>query len=155
MPLEDMFDTCMEIHKDTGYGCRPSMEKEGRKRYSNITRIMISKFLDFTKNCQEYTELKIKEKKKSKKETIVDTISLKRSAEIDLINMQDYPDGDFKWILNYQDLSTGLCLLRALKTNSAVDAAQALCEIFYEHGEASLLNCGNIKGHGKLLTMGR
>ena len=147
MPLEEMFVTCMKVHKDTGYKCRVSMEKECQKIYSNITREIITSFLYLTNNCEEYYKVKeINRTVKSEKDNIANIASLQKCVQIGLIDMQNRPDGDFKWILNVQDLSNGCCHLRALKTNSAVDTAQALCEIFYQHGEPSILNSGNIKG---------
>ena len=51
-------------------------------------------------------------------------------AQIDLIDMQSLPDGEFKWILVYQDHFTKFVVLRPIKAKSAICVAEALLEIF-------------------------
>ena len=160
LPLEEMFDKCMEVHKKTGYKCRTKIEEEAKQKYSNITRDIIETFIFFTKNCKEYismTNSRIKHKTPETPETPetpdnVDEImpevndpSQQKIAQVFMIDMQNLPDGEFKWILNYQDLSTGKVYLRALKANSFIDIAQALCDLFYQHGEPTKLNCFDCK----------
>ena len=143
VPLEEMFDTCIEIHKEIGYQGRNGMETEVKKMFSNITREMVTRFLMFTNNCQEYIEMKNRYKAKNKTITRPDRIE-KKVIVLNLIDMQNNPDGDFKWILNAHNMSTGLCHFRALKTNSAVDIVQTLCEIFHQHGEPTILKLCNL-----------
>ena len=54
VPLEKMFEICLQIHQDTGYQNRTLMEQEGKTRYSNLTRTIMDGFLAITSNCAEY-----------------------------------------------------------------------------------------------------
>ena len=62
--LEDMYDTCNEIHKSVGSQGRKAVLNEASTFYGNITRAIVELFLDFSKDYQ----LK---KKKSKNHGLV------------------------------------------------------------------------------------
>lgn len=51
-------------------------------------------------------------------------------GQVDLIDMQSMPDGEFKWLLVYQDHLTKFVVLRALKNKIAAEAAEQLVDIF-------------------------
>ena len=52
-------------------------------------------------------------------------------GQVDLIDMQSLPDGEFCWILVYQDHFSKLIVLRAIKAKSAICVAEALVDIFH------------------------
>ena len=50
--------------------------------------------------------------------------------KVDYINMQSNPDGDFKWIMIYEDHLTKYCILLPGKTKTALETAEKLKFIF-------------------------
>lgn len=64
-------------------------------------------------------------------------------AQIDLVDFQSLPDGDFKFILYYQDFLTKYHLLRALPCKTAVNVAKHLFQIFIDFGAPSILQSDN------------
>ena len=63
--------------------------------------------------------------------------------QIDLIDCQAYPDGEYKFMLNVQDHFTKYIHLRALKTKTAAEVAWHLFEIFIEFGAPAILQSDN------------
>ena len=43
--------------------------------------------------------------------------------KVDLMDYQSFPDGEFKWLLHWQDHLTKHCLLRSLKSKGAKEVA--------------------------------
>jgi len=64
-------------------------------------------------------------------------------GQIDLIDFQSCPDGEFKWVLNYQDHTTKFVVLRPLKRKAAVDVARELLKIFLFFGSPKILQSDN------------
>lgn len=52
VPIEDMFDKLMEVHKITGYSDRSVMKPEAEKKYANITRVLIELFCEYSEEFQ-------------------------------------------------------------------------------------------------------
>ena len=57
-------------------------------------------------------------------------LMLLKSSQVDLIDMQSLPDGEFNWILVYQDHFTKFVSLRPLKRKCAQEVADAILDIF-------------------------
>lgn len=64
-------------------------------------------------------------------------------GQVDLINMQSYHDGEYKFILNYQDHLSKFVTLRALKTKTAAEVTYNLIDIFCTFGAPSILQSDN------------
>ena len=64
-------------------------------------------------------------------------------GQVDLIDMQSQPDGEFKFILNYQDHFSKFCILRPLKHKTASSVAKVLVEIFSLMGPPTILQSDN------------
>ena len=62
---------------------------------------------------------------------------------MDLIDFQTCPDGEFKWLLVYQDHFTKFEQLRPLKSKSASEVAYALLDIFSIFGVPVILQSDN------------
>lgn len=60
-------------------------------------------------------------------------------CQVDLIDMQTQPDGDYKFILVYQDHLTKFVQIRPLKTKTAAEVAKRLYEIFMTFGAPHIL----------------
>ncbi|XP_059174975.1 KRAB-A domain-containing protein 2-like [Physella acuta] len=144
---DELFDLLNETHLKIGHGGRTRMEKELQKMYKNVTKEVIMLYLRLCKPCQ--TKLS-----NPKKGLVFKPVMFKESnsrGHVDLIDMQSNPDGEYKFILNYQDHLTKFMLLRALKSNSAEDVANQLLDIFTTIGAPSVLQSDNGREFAKLV----
>lgn len=94
VPIEDMFDICYEVHVRIGHGMRDRMQYE-LKSFWNITRTVISLFLESCRPCVE-------KRKKAKRGVVVKPIvssALNSRMQIDLIDYSSRSDsdGDFNY----------------------------------------------------------
>jgi len=62
---------------------------------------------------------------------------------IDLIDFQSTPDGNFKWVMNYQDHVTKYLYLRPLTSKRTTKAAHELLNNFLEQGTPQILQSDN------------
>ncbi len=91
------------------------LQKYLSDKYANITTEMIMLFLNLCESCQ----LK---KSKVRKGIVVKPIisdDWNTRCQADLIDMQSRPDGNFKFILVYQDHQTKFCCLRVRIFNTS------------------------------------
>lgn len=135
VPIEHMYEKLLEVHIATGHGCRDRMEVEVASKYAFITRKAIEMFLDLCETCQ----LK---KKQAKKGLVVKPIlskSFNSRCQVDLVDMQSQPDGEYRFIMVYQDHLTKFVQLRALKTKTAEAVTKKLRKIFSIFGAPHIL----------------
>ncbi|XP_045448769.1 KRAB-A domain-containing protein 2-like [Melitaea cinxia] len=66
-------------------------------------------------------------------------------CQVDLIDFQTQPDGNFKFIMVYQDYLTKFVLLRALQCKRAAEAAYHLNDIFVTIGAPCILQSDNAR----------
>ena len=102
------------------------MYKEVQKKYKNITQEHISLYLSICTSC-------LKKSSVPKKGMVVKPMVyryMNPRGQVDLIDMQSQPDGEFKWILVYQDHLTKFVQLRATKSKRAAEVAYHLLDIF-------------------------
>lgn len=138
---EELFDLLHDTHLKIGHGGRTRMEKEIQAKYKNVTKEAISLYLRLCKPCQ--TKLSNPKKGLVSKPMIFKELNSRCQA--DLIGMQSNPDGDYKFILNYQDHLTKFILLRPLKSKRAEEVAYQLLDIFTIIGAPSVLQSDNGK----------
>lgn len=134
-----LFDAIRAEHLITGHGGRDIMHHKTKAKYVNITKDQLQLFADLCEDCQ----LK---KKKVRKSLVVKPIVSRyynHRCQCDLIDMQSEPDGDFKFILNYQDHLTKFLCLRALKRKTADEVADQLIDIFCMFGAPHILQSDN------------
>ncbi|XP_061254644.1 SCAN domain-containing protein 3-like isoform X1 [Bos javanicus] len=130
---EDLFDILHDTHLSTGHGGRTRMEKELQAKYKNITKEVIMLYLTLCKPCQQ---------KHSKLKKVLTSKPIKEvnsRCQVDLIDMQLNPDGEYKFIMHYQDFRTNLSFLRSLKSKRPKEVAHALLDIFTIIGAPSVL----------------
>ena len=95
--LEELYDVIRDAHVACGHGGEKRTEKELDKTYANITREQIKLFLARCQNCQ----LK---KSKHNKGVVVRPIMSSRfnsRGQVDLIDLQSQPDGDYRYIADH------------------------------------------------------
>ena len=64
-------------------------------------------------------------------------------CQVDLVDYQSFPDGEYKWIMHYQDHLTKFSVLRSLKTKRAAEVAYQLTGIFLLLGAPYILQSDN------------
>ncbi|KAL0808279.1 hypothetical protein ABMA28_012774 [Loxostege sticticalis] len=138
IPSENYYDTLLETHLATGHGGRDKMI-HALKDKKIVPQFAIKIFASLCKTCMT--------KKSFPKSGIVIrplvTNDFNKRGQMDLIDLQSAPDGDFKWILNYQDHLTKFCFLRPLKSKHAHQVALELLKIFLEVGCPQILQSDN------------
>ncbi|XP_047591129.1 SCAN domain-containing protein 3 isoform X1 [Lutra lutra] len=134
---EELFDILHDTHLSIGHGGRTRMEKELQAKYRNITKEVIMLYLTLCGACQQ-KNVKLKKVLTSKPMKEVNS-----RCQVDLIDMQLNPDGEYKFIMHYQDLRTKLSFLRSLKSKKPKEVAHALLDIFTIIGAPSVLQSDN------------
>ena len=98
-----------------------------KKKYANITAEAVKIFISLCEECQ------CRRNKTTRANLVVKPIwssDLNSRGQVNLIDMQSQPDGNFKWILNYQDHFTKFVHLRPLQRKCADEVASTLFDIF-------------------------
>ncbi|KAL1516546.1 hypothetical protein ABEB36_000452 [Hypothenemus hampei] len=136
---DELFNILQDIHTSTGHGGRDRMMKKTTEKYKNIVRTEISLYINLCAPCQ----MKEKREKKSilsKPEVFNDFNS---RCQIDLIDYQSQTDGNYKFVLVYQDYLTKFIILRPLQTKRAEEIAYHLMDIFAIFGAPAILQSDN------------
>ncbi|XP_041369797.1 KRAB-A domain-containing protein 2-like [Gigantopelta aegis] len=139
--IEETFDVVKRAHIATGHGGRDKMVYELTKKYANITIEALNLFKSL---CLEYQK---KRKRPTTKGIVVKPIISKdfnSRAQVDLIDMQSMSQGQFKWIMVYQDHLTKFCVLRPLTSKRAAEVAFQLLDIFLLLGAPCVLQSDNL-----------
>ncbi|XP_011165454.2 KRAB-A domain-containing protein 2-like [Solenopsis invicta] len=132
----DLFNILEEMYVAVGHGGRTT---ECNRKYKNIT---VKAIMTYLKLCQPYQ----KKQKTLKKGIVIKPIlhsEMNSRCQIDLIDLQTNPDGNYKFILVYQDHLTKFVILRALRTKLAAEVAYHLLDIFTTFGAPSILYSDN------------
>ncbi|XP_050056256.1 KRAB-A domain-containing protein 2-like [Aphis gossypii] len=136
---EDLFDIIHDAHIKTGHGRRTRVISELQTKYKNITYESVTLFLSLCVQCQ-------RKQKVPKKGIVVKPIisrELNSRCQVDLVDMQTCKDGEYKFILNYQDHLTKFIQLRPLKSKTAEEVALTLLPIFLTFGAPNILHSDN------------
>lgn len=136
---DDLFNILEETHLAIGHGGRTRMLKECSRKYKNITVEAIMTYLKLCQPCQ-------KKQKTLKKGIVIKPIlhsEMNSRCQVDLIDLQTNPDGNYKFILVYQDHLTKFVILRALQTKRAAEVAYHLLDIFTTFGAPNILHSDN------------
>ena len=131
-----MYNIVMRAHINTGHGGRDRMLKEVNKKYANVTRDVLNLFKEMCEECQ------LKKRKIASKGLVVKPLLSKdfnSRGQVDLVDMQSMPDGDFKFIMHYQDHLTKFSVLRALTSKRALEVGFQLLDIFLLSGAPHIL----------------
>lgn len=136
---DEMFDILHDAHLAIGHGGKHRMESECKKKYKNITQDVIKLYLRLCEGCQK----KLKSVKKGLVVKPMVFSEMNSRCQVDLIDMQSHPDGEYKFILVYQDHLTKFVQIRALKSKRAEEVAKILVDIFCIFGAPSILQSDN------------
>jgi hypothetical protein len=111
---DDLFDVMLECHLKIEHGRSEKTHAICASKYSNISMNICDLFVE---TCPECIRDKHTQTRKVKLEPILSETFNDR-GQMDLIDMQATPDGEYKWILHYQDNLTKFSYLRALRQKS-------------------------------------
>ena len=118
VPLEEYYDILLDIHRQSGHGGRDKIQYQLKDRFI-IVRKAIDLFLSLCPICES-------ERNIPKKGIVTKPITSRdfnERGQVDLIDLQSAPDGEFKWLLNYQDHGTKFIHLRPLRSKKAIEVA--------------------------------
>ncbi|XP_060873867.1 KRAB-A domain-containing protein 2-like [Metopolophium dirhodum] len=136
---EELYDILLNIHLSIGHGGRDRMMYELKKKYKNITQSNVKIFLNLCESC-------VKKQKSEKKGIVTNPMifsELNSRCQLDLIDYQSQADGEYKFVLVYQDHLTKFCILKPLKSERAEEVAYCLIDIFTVFGAPSVLQSDN------------
>lgn len=118
------FEILSKIHKNTGHAGKYQTCLELENSYS-IPRWAVSLFVEKCLFCQQ------------KRGTIVKpiiNIHFNSRGQVAFIDLQSVPDGEYRWIMYYQDYFTRYSFLRPLRNKNVVEVAVELFHIFTDFG---------------------
>ena len=136
--------TCLTLSNESTY--RRDMEDETRctkelgMKYANVTRDVVELFKSLCVECMK------KRKRMATKGVVVRLIltgDYGSRGQVDLVDMQSMPNGQFKWIMVYQDHLTKFCVLRSLTSKRACEVGFQLLDIFLLLGAPHILQSDN------------
>ena len=97
--FEKLFDIIKDVHEEgSKHGCRDILNKKLQKLYANISVKQIQAFVD----CCEVCQIKKGRLKKGVVVKPIVTSDMNKRCQVDCIDMQSNPDGDFRYIMVYQ-----------------------------------------------------
>ncbi|CAK9816188.1 KRAB-A domain-containing protein 2 [Anthophora plagiata] len=115
------------------------MLKELQVKYKNITYEVVMLYLNLCKQCQ----MKHSAPKKGIVVKPMVSSELNSRCQVDLIDLQSNRNGEYKFIMVYQDHLTKFVQLRPLKTKRAEEVAHHVLSIFLTFGAPAILQSNN------------
>ncbi len=134
-----MYDVLHDTRIKLGHSARDRMCHELNFRYKNITQNQITSFLHLCEVCQ-------KEKSGCKKGVVVEPMvfdEFNSRGQLDLIDLQSHPDGEYKFIFVYQDHLTKFITLHTLISKHADEVAHKLLDVFLTFGAHAVSQSNN------------
>ncbi|XP_049879130.1 KRAB-A domain-containing protein 2-like [Pectinophora gossypiella] len=133
IPREQYFNKLSEVHESCGHAGRDKMIHIIKNKFY-IPKKAIEIFVSLCPTCRMYRNA-------PKRSSIMNPANVRYNAkgQFDIIDLQYCADGDYKWLLSYQDNATKFTLLRPLKTKNISDVAMELVNIFTTFGSPNVL----------------
>ncbi|XP_076039096.1 KRAB-A domain-containing protein 2-like [Oratosquilla oratoria] len=138
--LEEMFGIVKTAHEAIGHEGGKKTIVEVKKKWSNITQEVCYLYISFCEHCHQ------KKARTIPKGLVVKPVrshGILSRSQVDLINFQTLPDGDFKYIMTYANHFSKFCVLRPLTSKRAEEVAANLLDIFLTFGAPALLQSDN------------
>nr|XP_049705316.1 SCAN domain-containing protein 3-like [Helicoverpa armigera] len=138
LPREQYYDFLTEIHRSSEHGGRDKMLHCIKTKYY-IPKRAVELFVSLCPKCHT------KRNSVNKDVLARQNYALKFNIRglLDLIDYQICPDGDYQFVLNYQDDATKFLHLRPLKTNETSEVLIELMKIFLTFGAPTILQVDN------------
>ena len=137
---EQLFDAIKEYHEENGkHTGRLLTFKKLKIIFANITMQQVILFIECCETCHQ------KQGRVKKGIVVKPIVSSKFNSrcQVDCIDMQSCPDGEYRYIMVYQDHLTKFTLLEPLKTKSAQEVATNLISVFKTFSAPLILHSDN------------
>ena len=108
----ELFDCILEAHLLITHGKAEKTWNAVKRKYSNVSRNICEMFVSTCPEC--VMKSSTSQTRKIPLQPILSNTFNDR-GQMDCIDMQATPDGEYKWILHYQDNLTKFSYLRALR----------------------------------------
>ncbi|KAJ2946678.1 hypothetical protein O0L34_g12737 [Tuta absoluta] len=135
IPRHKYFSVLKETHESCGHGGRAKMTKTLKPKFY-IPKKAIEIFLELCPKCGA---------KQLRKKGFTRPVASQLSqdfyirGQVDLIDFNKHPDGEFNYVMCYQDDATRFLPLRPLKTNHPNEVARELMKLFTSFGAPYVL----------------
>ena len=137
---ERVFSDLYKIHKSDHCKCKGNtLAKRSKQAHDNIPRDLCKLFTDCCLSC--ISVMKAKKPVAGIKNIVTDGFGVR--GQVDLIDFQSMPDGQFKFLLNYIDHGIKKLMSIPLVAKRVSAAAVALLTIFTEQGPPTILQADN------------
>ncbi|XP_068205367.1 KRAB-A domain-containing protein 2-like [Palaemon carinicauda] len=136
----EVFDIVKAAHEGIGHDGGKKTIAEVKKKWSNITQEVCYLYILFCEHCHQ------KKARKVLKGLVVKPVRshhIFSRCQIDLINFQTLPDGDYKYIMTCVYHFIKFCVLCPLTTKRAEEVAAYLLDIFLTFGAPDILQSDN------------
>lgn len=133
VPKEHFFDIVADAHQKSNHGGRHRVAIAIRKKYF-IPKNVIRLYVSMCPGCQANRLLG-----KSNASLHPSGSQFNEKGIVNLINFKYFPDGEYKWLLSYQDVATKFINLRPLKTIMPAEVTSELMKIFLTFGAPKIL----------------
>lgn len=138
IPWENSYEKLLEAHTQTGHGGRDRMYYYAKTKWV-LSKNSCAIFASMCKICDR--KRAAPQKNVVTKPILSDNFNIR--GQMDLIDLQSCPDGEYHWIMNYQDHHTKFLHLRPLKSKHAASVAEELLKIFFCFGAPAILQSDN------------
>ncbi|XP_024082940.1 KRAB-A domain-containing protein 2-like [Cimex lectularius] len=127
-----LIDVLTEVHESLGHGGRDKMYLALKEKYKNVGIRSIQEFIQGCNVCcMKLLSFKNVTKPAdfiSRNVPYVKEIQVR--GHVELLNFSHNPDGEFNYVMVYQDLETDFTVLRSVRTNTAEEVADKLVDVF-------------------------
>lgn len=134
VPKEIFFDVLTEAHTKNNHGGRHRVAIEIKNKYF-IPKNVIRLYVLMCPGCRT-KRLVPKEPAPLRPRQ---STRFNEKGTVNLINFKYYPDGEYKWLMYYQDIATKFINLRPLKTITPTEVTSELMKIFLTFGAPNIL----------------
>ena len=138
--LEELFKKISWCWEQVGFGGWKPLHTKIKEQgyYINVDLVQL-----FLAQCPTHQARLNKQTQKSLVTNPILSENFSNRGQVDLIDMRANADGEYKWILNYQDHFTKWVVLRPLKKKCAIEVSNTLINIFYTLGAPNILQSDN------------
>ena len=138
--VDELYPLIKTAHSGVGHGGLHKTYKELKRQFANVSREIIRIFIQMCeqsvlkKNRSETTKLVVRP---------ITSTDFNCRCQVDLVDYKYCPDGEYKWIMHYQDHLTKFSILRPLTSKRAAEVAYQLTDIFLLIGAPHILQSDN------------
>lgn len=127
---EELFDILTDIHLKHGHLARDPLMNEIKDKYANLTRDVVLIYMELCPEYHDHFGTGKTRKRARKSDPGKPGAITPLRAQFDLIDCQFNPDGDYRFVLHYQEQVSKFCILKPIRDDSALSISDELFSIF-------------------------